>query len=122
MRLPRPCLRLRLRTLLIAVAVAGLALGGWTMWKRREYCLERAAYCAAQEQLRRDDAARSERQVQGMRSDPRYRVHPRDGPFFRTLDARTASNRQMEAQYGELRRRYERTAWRPWLPIPTDPP
>lgn len=41
-RLPHPRFRLRLRSLLIAVGIAGLGLGGWTMWQRREYYLERA--------------------------------------------------------------------------------
>lgn len=41
MRLPR--LRVRLLTLLIVVIVAGLAVLGWQLWKRRQYCLAEAA-------------------------------------------------------------------------------
>src|SRR5581483_11415221 len=44
---PRIRLRFRIRALLLLVALAGMGLGGWKMWKRREYCLERIAALSA---------------------------------------------------------------------------
>jgi hypothetical protein len=139
MRLPRP--RLSLRTLLIAVAVAGLALGGWTMWQRREYCLERArAY-----ELEEDAHIRTARLQEGSTSWSRQCAvndrraldllddgsRRRDGPkLMRAIADHEESIRGMESLAAEGRakagcaarmaRRYRHVARHPWLPMPRE--
>src|SRR5262249_51069267 len=44
MRITRLRLQIRLRTFLILVALLALGVFGWKMWRRRQYCLEMAAY------------------------------------------------------------------------------
>jgi hypothetical protein len=102
MRLPR----LRLRTLLMAVAVAGTALGGWRMWRRREYCLA------------------------WIRSYDFWEKHPeppsRLGPYFDgpPTAAQRAEWQAWTRAYAErgarMRPAYERAARYPWLPLPRE--
>ncbi len=92
MQLPR--LRLRLRTLLIAVAVVAVVLDGWRVWKRREWRLERV-------RLHRRLAASARAGRDGMLS---FKPHP-----------------EWAEKHEQLSRLYEGVAWFPWLPPPHDP-
>jgi hypothetical protein len=106
-----PCLslrpRLRLRTLLIVVVVAGLALGGWTMWKRREYCLERIRSCKFWEKPQ----------------EPPSRLGPYfDGPPTAAQQAEWRAWARAYAKWSaRMRPAYERVARYPWLPLPPEP-
>jgi hypothetical protein len=86
MRLPIP--RVRVRTLLIAVALASIPLALRHRWR---YCLDRAAYHSGF-----------------------HMHHAADAPPF---------DREVMRKY-HLRRsqEFEQAAWRPWLPVPVDPP
>jgi cytochrome oxidase assembly protein ShyY1 len=94
MPLPRLRPRLRLRTLLIAVAVVAVVLGGWQMWRRREWRLERARL-----HRRLAESARA-----GRASMLRFPPNP-----------------EWAEKHEQLSRRYEEVAWFPWLPPPRDP-
>lgn len=88
MRLPIP--RVRVRTLLIAVALAAIPLAIWHRWR---YCLDRAAYHGG------------------------FHMYQSSGPKPELFD------RDVMRRY-HLRRseEFEEAAWRPWLPVPVDPP
>ncbi len=104
LRRPYPRPRLRLRTLLIVVAVIALAIGGWQTWKRREYCLGRAATFEA----KLADAERGYRWTLKA-------AHSRRTPLVI----------RRYQQYMELCRRavarYHHVARYPWLPLPREP-
>jgi hypothetical protein len=94
--------RLRLRTLLIAVAVAATAMGGWQMWERRRLCLERADQHSKAAVFLRSGARR-------------YwdSGHPEATPCAECLE--TASREE------EAAARHRRVARYPWLPLPREP-
>jgi hypothetical protein len=110
MRLPR--LRLRLRTLLIAVAVMGLALGGWTMWRRREFCLERAQTYANTVSFQHQQASHHE-QLARLYRDAGQDATPEEG--------RAAGCRAFAEWAYTLGVRYRHVARYPWLPMPRGP-
>jgi hypothetical protein len=70
MRWPRP----RVRTLLIAVAVMALGLGGWLEYRRlkriADYCKSRAMGHGTNVQMRRSDLASAMLAVRRLRSSP----------------------------------------------------
>ena len=141
--------RFRLRTLLVAVAVVGILLGGlvWTerMRRRAASFRARAVWHHQHEQLSlrmaarmRQRAARSER----FRLEYARRAAIEEEPSrFAALDlhsytraARSWAEWKSQAiewvgkcsrladYQGRLRQRYQRAATRPWLPVPPDPP
>jgi hypothetical protein len=96
--------RFRLRTLLIAVAVVSVALGGELMRRRRISHREQAASHSDAEELSRayaDDA----------RGQP--------GPI---APQRVAWGEVLAAYHAAMSRKYERAARYPWLPVAPDPP
>ncbi len=95
MRLPR----FRLRTLLIGVAFVALAIGGWQMCRRREFCLERAYWHSDQADW--------------------YRVDFRQisiGDFY--AETRRAACLEEAAREEKIADRYRHVARYPWLPLP----
>lgn len=136
--------RLRLRTLLIAVAVVGLALGGWQMWKRREYCLKRAAslarlaanglngaketeefwspYCLHAERDRAGflGGAVSSAPAMILPLDWRYaEMYEQHGGDYMRIAARF---REQGLRLAEMAARYRHVARYPWLPMPSEMP
>lgn len=89
---------LRSRLVLIALAIVGLLLVAEGLRRRRAWCLARAtAHADALTFL-----------------DP-----PRHDRSDSAVEAR---RRARAAHHRAMRRKYERAALRPWLPIPADPP
>ena len=123
MRLPR----LRLRTLLIAVAVAGLALGGWQMWRRWDYCRARFAEYADYAETNRAKAegyAASAREYR--RQAARLRGHgefeaERQVQLARMDEILAKSYGDEAAWYARLAAPYRHVARFPWLPLPPEP-
>ena len=106
MRLPR----YRLRTLLIAVAVAALGMGTIVgLARRREYYLRQAAH----HRKLSDDA-----QLYAMSIERRY-LHWR--PSEPELAEMAAYERRSDYQ-AALQAKYERAARYPWLPVEPDRP
>ncbi len=100
-----PCLRprLRLRTLLIAVAVAGLGFGGWTMWRRREECLELEAWYS------------------GCIQHCRFQLKWIEGNDVETQRKRSELH-AYATRAAQLAAQYRHVARYPWLPLPIEPP
>ncbi len=141
MRLPHLRPRLRLRTLLIAVAVVAVAIGGWQMWKRREYCRERADglilgitvgrdVVLANEQfaLAARQVAESERMELRRRNDlaplavaVRSAAAERQERLASESEARAGRARINLSRAIEYQKRLRRVARYPWLPIPSEP-
>jgi hypothetical protein len=127
MRLPRLRPRLRLRTLLIAVAVAGVMLGAWQMWKRREYCRIRVAVYsryAEKNRLRAEGYAASAREYR--RQAARMRGHDefeaeRQVQLARMDEILAKSYGDEAAWYARLATPYRDVARCPWLPLPPEP-
>src|SRR5262245_56223436 len=93
--------RVRLRTLLVIVALAGLALGAERLWRRSRHFRKLAAICEFTEKqcryLDRQEAAK------GVGSFPE--------PF-----------REETERYAALKERYRRLASFPWERLPADTP
>jgi hypothetical protein len=105
--------RLRLRTLLIAVAVAGMVLGEGLMIQRRARLRATSARHAAQEQMWTTLAAAAG-QRPSRRVDWSYR-----GVRRQTDQGRCRAAADYHAR---LARKYDRAARYPWLPVAPDPP
>jgi hypothetical protein len=138
MRLPR----LSVRALMIAVAVAALAFLLVTWAQKSAHHRARAAYYAGREANNRGIAATqsalirnrseliaiTERLLAGEEGrDPR-RADAYRGDLVRERET-LADNREEEAvigrrigYFGEMRRKHERAARYPWLPVGPDPP
>jgi len=115
MRLPR----FRLRTLLVAVAIAGLVCGGEVMRQRRTTFLERAAYHARLEREDLESAAHFA--FWARRLPPNEVMHRRlKGGSEDYHDYALDSSHTAEVNR-RLRLKYERAARHPWLPVPPDP-
>jgi hypothetical protein len=99
--MPHPRLRSRLHTLVIAVAIVGLTLGGWTMWRRREYCLRWVRAYVSRE--------RALRSVPRTRAGDLVRYDLGAGQFYLAEEA---------ADDERLAERYRQVARYPWLPLP----
>jgi type II secretory pathway component PulJ len=93
MRLPR--VRFTVRRMMVAVTLVAILLA--VVIRRRDYCLRMAARYAQEEARTRSD-------LQSARAL---------GPAMLAV--------HVAAQHGELRRRYQRAASRPWEPLPDDP-
>src|SRR4051812_7480090 len=98
MRLPR----ITTRRLMALVAVAALALSAVPAGRRWHHCRRLAAYHARQEQEFRQLQAAALRRRQD------------DG-----IGLAEAFEQRAE-QHARLRQRFERSAWRPWEPVPVD--
>lgn len=149
MRLPR--LRFSLRLLMVVVASSALVIAAWTLRQRAGEYRKRAASYARQEQSAisaRDEALRA---GQGLRRSRRDATEQREeliaslkesiGRYVDSIDEflpRDIDPKHWEqklvvnqeevdlhardaAHFGQLRRKYERLARYPWLPVEPDP-
>ncbi len=111
--------RLRLRTLLIAVAVAGLALGGW---KRREYCLRRAVECDQAVAFYEFAKAETELIINvDWPDDSGPRPGTTGGRSRKRYEGSWLIDRKDADRNRELARRCRHVARYPWLPLPREP-
>src|SRR4051794_41783878 len=99
--------RVRLRTLMIVVAIAALLFGGVLEAGRRRARFRQLERHYMWEQM---DAGFATLLMESFERDPS--VGPR----------KLAAARRLEAYYGRLRAKYERATRYPWLPVPPDPP
>jgi hypothetical protein len=97
--------------MIIMVAVLSLSLGSAVLWRRREHYLRLADAHALTEMVLRVDSSMARGNAMG-------------GPGARLLDlSDSIKASQKQADYhGRLRRKYERAARYPWLPVAPDPP
>jgi hypothetical protein len=130
-RLPR----FRLRTLLIAVAGVAVLIGVDDMRRRRDRSLAIRARHAAEEkhcqhmvQAHSEVAAQNEAEAKRLREAVRAGADERIAQFAVVIESAAASGRAKAQRqltlarfHGELRRKYDRAARRPWLPVPPDP-
>ena len=91
-----PRFRLRIRTLLLLVAVVAASIGGSQMYRRWAYLRERAAHFAEVEKMCRFGF-----------------LYP-NGKAYVPVQPRAAD------EAAEKRRQCERAAWRPWQAIPSE--
>ena len=107
--------RFRLRTLLVAVAVVGAGLwSGRLIGSRRGYA-QRAQGHGSTERSYLDRAEREERFARDLRALGYRGEFGRDFPDLDRYRCRAT-------YHDALRRKYERAAARPWLPVAPDPP
>jgi hypothetical protein len=123
MRLPR----LRLRTLLIAVALIAAALFVGLMWRRATEYRARAADAASAAEVWAVSAKTSEAASDQCRREARHEADPQErliiGERAREYAEHAAMCRAQEAHRLAMRRKYERTARYPWLSVePGMPP
>lgn len=104
-----PLPRFRIRTLMIAVAVAALFAGAGVGLLRRRSAFQRRAAVYAR--------AANEEGLVGMYIERRYHWGPAE-PEKPIIQA----HYRRSDHYDALRAKYERAARRPWLPVPPDPP
>lgn len=143
-------LRFRIRTLMIAVAVAGIALGGSALWRRAEARARQARALGTEERRARQQQAecwqryltlkhaalvmaRSQAALSRLKEhkfDPESGVDVHESYLIIMVAAKDAvrsrdeSRRwaQIAERYAQQRTKYERAARRPWLPVPPDRP
>jgi hypothetical protein len=109
MRMPR--VRFTVRRLMIAVAVAALLLGGDVLWRKRAGYLARANVEAA-----------SEMQSRALIKVYESAIETSAAPSVADGYRHWVEVHREEADYhGRLRRKYERAARYPWLPVEPDP-
>jgi hypothetical protein len=122
--------RFRLRTLLVAVAVAAVLMGG-TNWALVVIDLRRTYLASAR--FHSQEAARYSRSSSELsRLFRDERTHPftfdplpgphRKGESAARGDVIAAYHAAYAAYHAALRRKYERAAARPFLPVAPDPP
>ena len=111
MRLPR----FRLRTLLVAVAVAAAAMEAVLMLQRAAAYRRLAERYAERERMHRDSAALATAEAE----DLAERGSADGASLWRD---RADDNAAKAARSAELSRKYRRAAARPWLPVAPDPP
>jgi hypothetical protein len=95
-----PRLRFTVRRLMVAVAVVAVLLGAFSLLRRASYCMDRAAWHAAQEARLRDEGrilASDTLLIAANLADPRADEHAR------------------------LSSMYQHVAFRPWESLPDDP-
>ncbi len=98
MRLPH--VRLTVRRMMIAVAIAAAVLGVVRLWQRRDYCLRRATLHARWETVRRADE-------QSLAQNTLFIA---------------ANLAQADAdEHARLSSLYQRIAYRPWEAMPDEP-
>jgi hypothetical protein len=113
-----PKFRLRLRTMMILVALLGLLAGAEVAWQRREFCLKQAREFGFWEEMNRGRIAGLEAGAAANRdsSSVLHRTKAADA-------ADQAVRARIEAERcARVRRMYEYTAARPWLPLPPAQP
>lgn len=136
MRLPR----FRVRTMMLVVVVAGIAIGGYATVRRKHVLLARANVFASRAEERRRHARELELRIHALAT-----VEEQDRQALRTarsdverawqLDAlqwtkdelaplrkEYESESQIAAYYDSLNAKYREAALRPWLPVEPDPP
>lgn len=124
--MPRP--RFNLRWLMLAVAVVGLACGGEVMRRRADKFTERAAYFAREEQMSRWGVEALEEQIADSLMDLESHRKNKSKPkvdlnsWVLFWEARLKARCVIANQKASLRRKYERAARYPWLPVAPDPP
>lgn len=141
MRVPR--VQFTVRRMMVAVSILAIVFGAERMWRRRQAYLERADPHARMEEfhadlardLAADPAAAGYITVTALLPDgsavrfaghgPGRRIHyPPDAvnPADEGTAARLEAMCRREAEReGQLRRKYERAARYPWLPVAPDP-
>jgi hypothetical protein len=124
MRLPR----FRLRTLLIAVAVAAVAIGGEVMRRRWSICRGGAAFHAQEEKSWIELAETATRTAKFTESAARYWRDRGNTEWAEewgrdaARDAKHAADlKGIAASHGRMRRMFERAALRPWAALPREP-
>ena len=111
-------LRLRLRTLLILVAVVALILGGLARWERRRELSRRGQSYALL--ARRYAHAEWFHEWAASLGEHLY-VTFGDGRGYRTVRLEVSELKEVAEDERLMRRKYERAAACPWLPIEPDP-
>ena len=148
--------RFRMRALLIAVAVAGVSIGGVRLWQRQRLCRTLADQFAAAEptvklaeqelqhalETCEDSLAEARRRERDYGPEATATDLPRDvvlelmacrvgtlGDLVRHREYEVRESRAIvtwmarEAAYlAQMRRKYQRAARSPWLPLAPDPP
>src|SRR5262249_27578801 len=125
MRVPR----LRIRALLVLIALIALALGGWRMWKRREVCLGLARERTTEAEGLDLNIHRFVHVVDHWRTEQeRLQRQPREEwPHYIESPFRNArrieedvlpDSRARAARAHSMAARYRYVADHPWLPLP----
>lgn len=99
--------RFRLRSLMVWIALAALAMGAWETWRRREVYRARAAQHAREAQEYADVAWGLDRFGRG----DDEATTPHAGLYWALHD-----------YHRRLKEKYEQAARRPWSPVAADPP
>ena len=142
----RPLRPIRVRTVLVMIAVLGVTLGGEVMWRRWRDFARVAAFHANEAakqsgwatsydnsaQANRDTARTFRRVASNLRSDRFSLQTPKAQEYLDMADellaqafqgARKAKlARQLATYHAELKKKYERAAARPWEFVAPDPP
>jgi hypothetical protein len=121
MRRTRP--RITVRQMMVAVALAGLAVWGERMVRRRNVYLDRANYFSIGESVFLDNVD----EPVGYCGLMRVGLSPDEKrQFDAEQDQINAEARKWRlataSYYGTLKRKYGRAALYPWLPVDADPP
>jgi hypothetical protein len=114
MRLTRMTTRRWITVVAILGLVLGLFIGGWRFKKQRDYCLEKASHHAEMEKifLAIEKAPPIEEKTEfGFRSAP---------PCI-LIDGRSYPPATLVKYHAELKQRYRRCAFRPWLSVLREP-
>src|SRR5262245_36624811 len=111
MRFPR----FRIRTLMIAVVVAGLILGGLEISRRRAMLLALAESHMAEERMHRLS-------VEAATNEAEYEASQRSLAGERLWRERAEYNAREASRHGQMAKQYLQAARSPWLPAPPDPP
>jgi hypothetical protein len=106
--------RLRLRTLMLSVLLAGVAFGTERAWRRRQEYLNRAAYHAAAEAKLSAEARALAAEL--ARLSPALLKGPCGNPrrFAEALESVMTDRATRAAEHGHLKGRYLRAASHPW--------
>jgi hypothetical protein len=106
--------RFRLRALMAAVAVVGVAMGGERMRSRRVFFLQRAKFYAGWEW-------RTKRSLEVATGTFKGPINLCGQQWANLLEKAPHYPRKID-YYTRMRVKYERAARYPWLRIPPDPP
>jgi hypothetical protein len=113
-----PASQFRLRTLILVVLLAGVALGTERAWRRRREYLNRAAdHAAAEAKLSAKSRALA---AELARLSPWLLRGPCGNPrrYAEALDGVMTTDAERAAEHGRLKERYLQAASRPWEPGP----
>jgi hypothetical protein len=98
--------RLTTRRLMVVVAVVALAMGGVRAWERSRHCRMMAETCGRWESIFGHGAWICARVPDAIKPDVGFEIKP---------------DHERANYYASMRRRHERVARYPWLPVPPDP-